>query len=174
MFSKRNGAHVSTQESPSRCLNPATGNDLEPKATPGYYPGFHTLTQQNYWDAATREVVLNRISDPPAIRFFTAEEAATMEAVVNRVLPQDDRAADMRIPILPHIDERLYLNRIEGYRYEDMPSDQDTYRLAAKAIEAMAQALHGTSLPFRHSSRRPSWSLCTMANRSRPRISGSG
>jgi hypothetical protein len=118
---------------------------MDPKATPGYYPGFHTLAQQNYWDAATREVVLDRISHPPAIRFFTAEEVATMQAVVDRILPQADRTPGMRIPILPRIDERLHLNHMEGYRYEDMPSDQDAYRLAAKAIEAMAQELHGTS-----------------------------
>ena len=150
MLWKRNYANVSTQQakdpaSQSPCLDPATGKELEPKPTPGYYPDFHTLDQQNYWDAATRKVVLDRIHHLPPIRFFTADEAATMQAVVDRVLPQDDRTAGMRIPILSRIDERLYLNRMEGYRYQDMPSDQEAYRLGAKAIEAMAQALHGTS-----------------------------
>ena len=76
------------------------------------------------------------------IRFFTAEEAAVMQAVVGRVMPQEDRTVETRIPILPGLDERLFLNRIDGYRYEDMPSDQDAYRFGAKAIEAMAQELH--------------------------------
>ena len=41
-----------------------------------------------------------------------------MDAVVDRVLPQEDRTESDRIPILPGIDERLYENRIEGYRYD--------------------------------------------------------
>jgi hypothetical protein len=95
---KRNETDAST---------PAIGSELEPKPTPGYYPGFHTLEQQNYWDAATREVVLDRIRRPPAMRFFIAEEIVTMQAVVDRVMPQNDRTPGTRIPILPRIDERL-------------------------------------------------------------------
>jgi hypothetical protein len=79
----------------------------------------------------------------PAIRFFSPIEAATMHAVMDRILPQDDRASNRRIPLLPVLDHRLYTNRIEGYRYEDMPSDQDAYRLAARAFEHMAHTLHG-------------------------------
>ena len=48
-----------------------------------------------------------------------------MEAVVARVMPQEDRSPDRRIPVLPGIDERLAANRIDGYRYDDMPSDQE-------------------------------------------------
>lgn len=65
-----------------------------------------------------------------------------MKAVMDRILPQEDRTADRRIALLPVLDERLYLNRIDGYRYEDMPPDQETYRLAAQAFEAMAQERH--------------------------------
>lgn len=121
----------------------ATGKPLAPRSQPGYYPGFSTLDQQKYWDAATRKVVLQRVTQSIPIRFFTPEEAATMEAVVDRILPQEDRTAERRIPILPGIDERLYLNRLEGYRFNDMPPDQDAYRLAAHAFEEMAQELHG-------------------------------
>jgi hypothetical protein len=115
---------------------------LEPRDTPGYYPGFHTLDQQKHWDAATRDVVLKRVNEVPPIRFFTAEEAVTMQAVIDRILPQEDRNNATKIPVLPFLDERLHLNRIEGYRYEDMPSDQEAYRLAAKAIEVMSQELN--------------------------------
>ena len=66
-----------------------------------------------------------------------------MFAVVDRILPQEDRTDERRIPILPGIDERLYENRIEGYRFEDMPPDQEAYRIAARAFEEMAQTLHG-------------------------------
>lgn len=123
--------------------NPVTGEAPAKREQPGYYPGFSTLKQKRYWDAATRKVVEDRVSKQKPIRFFTEEEARTMHAVVDRVLPQDDRAEERRIRILPGIDERLYENRLEGYRFEDMPPDQEAYRIAARAFEEMAQVLHG-------------------------------
>jgi gluconate 2-dehydrogenase subunit 3-like protein len=123
--------------------NPATGEALAKREQPGYYPGFSTLKQKRYWDAATRKVVEDRVSKQKPIRFFTAEEARTMHAVVDRVLPQEDRTQERRISILPGIDERLYENRLEGYRFEDMPPDQEVYQIAARAFEEMAQVLHG-------------------------------
>lgn len=120
---------------------------LEPKNTPGYYAGFHTLDQQNFWDAATRKLVLDRVGNIPQLRFFTSEEVPTMQAVVDRIFPQDDRGGNTRIPILPFLDERLHLNRIEGYRYEDMPSDQEAYRLAVRAIDTMSRELYDKPFP---------------------------
>ena len=123
--------------------NPATGMALPKREQPGYYPGFSTLKQKRYWDAATRKVIEERVSKQKPIRFFTPEEARTMHAVVDRILPQEDRTEERRIPILPEIDERLYENRLDGYRFEDMPPDQEAYRIAARAFEEMAQTLHG-------------------------------
>jgi hypothetical protein len=145
---KQSVASPTGQATDETILVPESRLPLTPKATPGYYPGFHTLTQQNYWDAATRELVRKRISDVPPIRFFTVEEAATMQAIVNRVLPQDDRSGETRVPILPFLDERLHLNRIEGYRYDDMPSDQQAYRLAVRAIDAMASEIYDKPFHF--------------------------
>jgi hypothetical protein len=143
----------STQPSPSArpqplspLTDPATGASLPQRMQPGYYPGFSTLAQQAYWDAATRELVLRRMITPGQIRFFSPEEEKTMCAVVDRILPQDDRVESRRINLLAGIDERLHENRIEGYRYADMPSDQDAYRIAAAGFDRMAQELH--SQPF--------------------------
>lgn len=123
--------------------DPATGSPLPQREQPGYYPGFHTLDQQKYWDVATRELVLHRVSRVIPIRFFTPEEAVTMRAVTDRIIPQEDRIPERRVDILGEIDERLYLNRLEGYRYVDMPPDQEAYRIAARAFAEMAQTLHG-------------------------------
>ncbi|HEY5382147.1 MAG TPA: gluconate 2-dehydrogenase subunit 3 family protein [Acidobacteriaceae bacterium] len=129
--------------------DPATGAALPQREQPGYYPGFSTLSQKKYWDATTRKVVEERVAGhrlgQKSIRFFTHAEAATMLAVVDRIMPQEDRTEERRIPILPGIDERLYENRLEGFRFEDMPPDQEAYRLAARAFEQMAQTLHGIS-----------------------------
>lgn len=122
--------------------NPQTGEPIPPKAQPGYYPGYHTLSQQAFWDEATRNVVLKRVNEVPPIRFFTPEEHAVMLAVTNRILPQDDRDDAHKIPIVPFLDKKLYENTLNGYRYEKMPPQQETYRLFIKGIQAIAHHLY--------------------------------
>ena len=122
--------------------DPLTGRTVE-RDQPGYYAGFSTLDQQAFWDDATREVVRKRMTAAEPLRFFTPEEARTLGAVMDRILPQEDRTPHRRIPLLQTLDARLFANRIEGYRYEDMPPDQEAYRITAKAFAEMAQAVHG-------------------------------
>ena len=123
--------------------DPTTAEALPARDQPGYYPGFSTMSQQAYWDATTRALILDRMGPSQPLHFFTAEEAMTMLAVIERILPQEDRTEARQIPILPGIDHRLSTNQMDGYRFEDMPSDQDAYRLAARAFDAMGEALHG-------------------------------
>jgi hypothetical protein len=124
-------------------LDPRTGAPLPERAQPGYYPGFSTLAQRSYWEDATRELVLGRVERVPPIRFFTQDEAAIFAAVADRVLPQDDRDAVHRIPIVNAVDERLFERKGPGYRYEKMPPDGDAHRLGLQAIDAIARHLHG-------------------------------
>ena len=109
---------------------------------PGYYPGFETLSQQAYWDDATRKTVLQRMTRSLELHFFTPEEAPLIEAIFEHILPQSDREERYRIPIVPVVDERLYKNRLDGYRYEGMPTDQEAYRLGMQAIEEIATTVH--------------------------------
>lgn len=136
---------TSTHEKARWVVDPKTGQPLPPRAQPGYYPGYSALSQQAFWDEATRRVVLDRVSHTPPIRFFTPKEAALMEAVCARLLPQDDRDSAHRIPLVPNIDDRLFAGRIDGYRYEDMPSDGDAYHLGLRGIEEIARAMYGKS-----------------------------
>lgn len=122
-----------------------TGQPMLPGEQPGYYPGFHTLDQQAFWDEATRKVVLDRVQRIPPVRFFTPEEACFMQAVCARLMPQDDRDEAHQIPIVQRIDERLYEGRGDGYRYEDMPPDTEVYHLGLRAIDAVAHCLYGHS-----------------------------
>lgn len=112
---------------------------IEQREQPGYYPGYSTLSQQDYWDEATRKAATARLAPPAQVRFFSAEEAKLFQAVIDRLLPQDDRTPARRIPILPEIDKRLYTNQLIGFRFEDMPPDQDAYRMGLKAIDEMAR-----------------------------------
>ncbi|MGI8437236.1 MAG: gluconate 2-dehydrogenase subunit 3 family protein [Chthoniobacterales bacterium] len=121
-------------------FDPATDQPLPATAQPGYYPGFSTLGQQAFWDAATREVVRQRVEETPPIRFFNEDEAKFMGIVCDHLLPQDDRDLAHRVPILPYIDERLFLGKTPGYRFASMPPDGDAYRLGLHAIKQMAQA----------------------------------
>ncbi|HEY7302560.1 MAG TPA: gluconate 2-dehydrogenase subunit 3 family protein [Bryobacteraceae bacterium] len=122
--------------------DPNTRRPIAPSQQPGYYPGYDIMSQKAFWDAATRGVVEDRLYNIPEIRFFDEIELLTITAVCNRILPQDDRTHDRRIPIVPFIDERLHEGRIDGYRFADMPSDQDAYRLGICAIDETARAIH--------------------------------
>ncbi len=125
----------------------ASGGEIKDLEQPGYYKGYSTMAQKKSWEEATRKTVTDRVEKAPSIRFFSQEEAALLSAVIDRVLPQDDRSARRTVPILPVLDERLYKHSLNGFRYEDMPPDQEAYRLAAKAIEEMAHERFGESFP---------------------------
>ena len=152
MTTKKNtGQATPTTSSPQekqeqrRPLDAQSGRPLSPRAQPGYYPGFSTLSQQSFWDEATRKVVLNRVNNVPPIRFFSPDEARLMQAVCDRILPQDDRDEAHKIPIVHYIDDRLYHRRIDGYRFEDMPSDHEAHRLGLQAIDEIAWHMHDAS-----------------------------
>jgi hypothetical protein len=98
----------------------------------GRYPDHDVLSQAGHWDAATREVVLDRVHNIPEIRFFTAREAATLRAFCDVVTAQD---AEPRIPVLNYVDEKLHRGEGDGYRYFDMPDDGETWRLVARGLE---------------------------------------
>ena len=129
----------------SRPFDSITGDELKPSVQPGYYCGFSTLAQKNFWDEATRNVVTSRTTDVPPVRFFSEKEAELINAVIARIIPQDDRTPEKHIPILPVVDDRLYKNELPGYRYEDMPPDREAYRLGLSAIAEMAQQRFQTS-----------------------------
>ncbi|MGB7189291.1 MAG: gluconate 2-dehydrogenase subunit 3 family protein [Acidobacteriaceae bacterium] len=120
-------------------LDPKSGQPIRDLPQPGYYPKFSTLKQKKSWDQTTRNLVVERVHAAPEIRFFNPAEAELLQAILDRILPQDDRDEPHTIPILPTIDERLYKNELNGFRYEDMPPDREAYHLGLQAIDEMAQ-----------------------------------
>lgn len=110
---------------------------------PSRFPHYRVLAKwfSPDWDDQTRELVRRRLEEVPPIRFFNAQEMLTLEAVVERILPQPDRAAGEKVPIAPWIDEKLYLDRRDGYRYDNMPPQREAWRLALAGIEQSAAAL---------------------------------
>ncbi|MBV9297847.1 MAG: gluconate 2-dehydrogenase subunit 3 family protein [Verrucomicrobia bacterium] len=155
-------------DSPARRpADPKTGKPLPPREQPGYYPGFSTLNQQKFWDAATREKVLKRVNEVPPIRFFNPDEMRIMEMLAAHIVPQDDRQPARRIPVVPRIDERLHKGRIPGYRFCTMPPDGDAYRLGLQAIEKMAKQSYGQ--PFQELSWRDQDELLQSIHDAKPK-----
>jgi hypothetical protein len=122
--------------------DPETGEPLAPTPQPGYYPGYSTLSQKSFWEEKTRDVVTERVDEPPPRRFFSEEEWRFWEVVFEHLIPQSDRTPERRIPLIPTLDKRLHENHTVGYRFENMPQDRDAYRLGLEAINAEAQACY--------------------------------
>lgn len=122
-----------------------TGEAILPSEQPGYYPGYSTLSQQAYWDKATRDLINDRVNNVPRIRYFSAESAQFWRDVLDHVLPQTDRVPMRRIPLVERLDERLYNNRGVGYRYANMPPDKEAYRLAEIAINEESQSRYNAN-----------------------------
>lgn len=100
------------------------------------FPGYNVLDKWNTpsWNEQTRRVVEKRLHDIPERRFFDADEWVTLEAVCARIVPQPDRP-HAPVPIAPWIDQKLFENRRDGYRYADMPSMQQAWRLGLCGID---------------------------------------
>jgi hypothetical protein len=97
------------------------------------------------WDDQTRRVIHERVTNVPQRRFFTELEWQTLEAIAARLLPQPERTEP--IPIVPWIDEKLYHDRRDGFRYYDMPPLCTAWRLGLGGIHAAS--LHRSGASFR-------------------------
>ncbi len=108
----------------------------------GRYPDYDVLEQAGHWDEVTRKLVLERVENVPAIRFFTAREAATLSALSDVLTAQD---SEPRIPVLNFVDEKYYKGELDGYQYDDMPDDREAWRLVARGLDEEAQGRAGAA-----------------------------
>jgi len=99
----------------------------------GRYPDYDVLANAEHWDAVTREVVLERAHTIPPVRFFDALEEAVLRPFLDVVLAQD---RDPRIPVFEMVDAKMHAGQLDGYRYEDMPEDPETWRIVARGLRA--------------------------------------
>jgi hypothetical protein len=108
-----------------------------------HYPDYNVLDKWSSpdWDDQTREVVRQRLEEIPPIRFFTNEEAHTLAAIAERIVPQPDRPEIEKVLIAAWIDQKLFEDMRDGYRYEDMPPQQEAWRLGVAGINQTAQIL---------------------------------
>jgi hypothetical protein len=105
------------------------------------YPDADVLAQRGHWDDATRQVVLDRVHNVPTYAYFDASQRATLEALCARVIPQQHRPPERRVPIGPWIDQRCASHASDGFRFEDMPPTELAWTWGLEGLDQAAQAL---------------------------------
>ncbi len=110
----------------------------------GRYPDYDVMEQAPHWDGVTRDLIEGREAEEPPLRFFTPLEASTLGAFCDVVLAQD---AEPRVPVLAMVDRKLHEGKLDGFRYEDMPDDTETWRLVAPGLDEVAAERGGGSFP---------------------------
>jgi hypothetical protein len=106
----------------------------------GRYPDYDVLEQAEHWDEVTRRLVLDRVRHLPPIRFFSPAEAACLGRLCDLLTGQDE---DPRIAVLHYVDHKLDQGQLDGYQYEGMPDDRDTWRIVAGALDEQARQRGG-------------------------------
>ena len=107
----------------------------------GRFPGFDVLAQAHEWDSVTAEVVLDRLAPPAGAAFFTEDEVAVAEPLLDLLLAQD---CEPKVPVLALIDTRLAAGESDGWHYDDMPEDGRAWRDSLAALDADARERHRT------------------------------
>jgi Gluconate 2-dehydrogenase subunit 3 len=107
----------------------------------GRYPDYDVLANAKHWDEVTRELVLQRAREVPPVRFFDPLEEQVLRPFLDVVLAQD---RDPRIPVFEMVDAKMHAGQLDGYRYEDMPEDPQTWRIVARGLrsEGFVEADH--------------------------------
>ncbi len=105
------------------------------------YPDWDVLKK---WDTPsyndqTREVLRQRL-DPPSRRALSGPEYATLQALCDRVIPQE---GEPRAEIAPWIDAAIDEGRPTGTRYDGMPDNPTAWRRGLAALDAEARTRHG-------------------------------
>jgi hypothetical protein len=103
----------------------------------GRYPDYDVLEASGTWDEPTRRVVMARLDPPGPLRFVPVALEPAFRAFCDRVTAQD---ADPRVPVAEMVDARLAEGRLDGYRYEDLPDDRETWRRVVAGLDEAARA----------------------------------
>ncbi len=102
----------------------------------GRYPDYDVLERAGHWDEVTRRLVLDRVENPPPIRFFEAHEASTLAAFCDTVTAQD---AEPRIPVLAYVDDKMHSGKLDGYQHAGMPDDGEVWRRVGRGLDDAAR-----------------------------------
>ena len=107
------------------------------------YPGYDVLAKRltPSWNEQTREVINHRLAISREPRFLSPELFAILEAACMRIVPQPaDRPP---VPLAAYGDTKLHENKLDGFRYAQMPEQGEAYARGLAGLEEAAQGQHG-------------------------------
>jgi hypothetical protein len=110
------------------------------------FPGFDVLAQTPHWDDATRAVVLDRLHELPAMRFFTPDQQAALMPLLDQLVGQRTEPGEPRVELARMIDARLAESDTDGWHYDTMPPDGEAWVRSLAALDDDAVAASGA--PF--------------------------
>jgi hypothetical protein len=103
----------------------------------GRYPDYNVFDAAGTWDAATARVIDERMAKGSRrLTFFTVDEEPTVRAFCDVVTAQD---GEPRVPVVELVDEKLGAGRLDGYQYDDMPDDRETWRIVLRGLDETAR-----------------------------------
>ncbi|HEX4765767.1 MAG TPA: gluconate 2-dehydrogenase subunit 3 family protein [Lichenihabitans sp.] len=107
------------------------------------FPGYDVLDKRTTlsWNAPTRRAIDRRLAVHPGPRFFSAKEWVTLRALCARIIPQPaDRPP---VPLAAYVDEKMFLDKTDGYRFAGMLPQGAAWKAALAALDAAARDYHG-------------------------------
>ena len=118
------------------------------------YRGYDVLSKWGTmsFDDRTREELTRRLHDIPARRFLSLEEFDLLAAIVERLAPVFSDG--LRPPIAQWIDDRLFHNRGEGFRYAGAPPMRESWRRGLAGIDGEARPRFGAGFAALDDSRK--------------------
>ncbi|MGB5083564.1 MAG: gluconate 2-dehydrogenase subunit 3 family protein [Methylocystis silviterrae] len=118
------------------------------------YRGYDVLAKWDTvsFDDRTREELSRRLRDVPKRRFLTKGEFELLAAIVERLAPVLCKSE--RQSIAHWIDDRLFHNVGEGFRYAGEPPMRESWRKGLAAIDGEARRLFAVSFTLLDGSRK--------------------
>ncbi|AWB25540.1 thioesterase [Methylobacterium currus] len=129
---------------------------------PTLTPAFAALMGSDRVNSRLRATLRERMREPDGPFCLDAEERATLEACLDRVLPQDGPG---RIDLARRIDARLASGTGDGWRYASLPPDAEAYSRALRSLDAAARAAHGSAFAALDGASRDALLDCAAAGR---------
>ncbi len=110
------------------------------------FPGYNVLAKRYTlsWNEPTRRAIDKRLAVPAGPRFFDENEWKTLVALCDRILPQPKNRSP--VPLAAYVDEKMFANESEGYRFAEMPPQREAWKTALAALDFSAREKRGA--PF--------------------------
>lgn len=106
----------------------------------GRYPDYDVFDAESTWDEQTSRVVNARLELRGPLRFFSSVEEPALRAFCDTASAQD---TEPRVPVAEMIDQKYGNGWLDGYRYDDMPPDPETWHLVLAGLDHTARERYG-------------------------------